>query len=42
LMGSVAESVMTRANCPVLIVKAQRQVPAPTADRPADKTVTVI
>jgi len=42
LMGSVAESVMTRANCPVLIVKAQRQVPAPAADRPADKTVTVI
>ncbi len=42
LMGSVAESVMTRASCPVLIVKPQHQVPASTPERPAGKTVTVI
>jgi nucleotide-binding universal stress UspA family protein len=41
LMGSVAESVLTRANCPVLIVKPEPEAPAPTADRPADKAVTV-
>ena len=42
LMGSVAESVMTRANCPVLIVKQHPELPAPTADRPARQSVTVI
>jgi nucleotide-binding universal stress UspA family protein len=42
LMGSVAESVMNRANCPVLIVKQGRVVPAPTEPRPAQESVTII
>jgi nucleotide-binding universal stress UspA family protein len=42
LMGSVAESVLTGASCPVLVVKARGGVPATTADRPANQTVTVI
>ena len=41
LMGSVAESVMNRADCPVLIVKQQREVPVPSTDRPAAKAVSV-
>jgi nucleotide-binding universal stress UspA family protein len=35
LMGSVAEAVMTRANCPVLIVKERRELPAANADQAA-------
>ena len=42
LMGSVAENVLPKANCPVLIVKASHQVPESTADRPAATAMTVI
>jgi nucleotide-binding universal stress UspA family protein len=42
LLGSVAEAVMTRANCPVLIVKQRGEVPAVKADQPARKTVTIL
>jgi universal stress protein A len=32
LMGSVAESIMRHAKCPVLVVKAAQSVPQPTRD----------
>jgi len=41
LMGSVAEAVMPKANCPVMVVKASQRVSAPTSDRPAGQMVTV-
>jgi nucleotide-binding universal stress UspA family protein len=42
LMGSVAESVLPRANCPVLVMKDHREVPSPRADRPTNQAVTVL
>lgn len=36
LMGSVAEAVVRRAACPVLIVKARHDVPATAAKQTAD------
>jgi nucleotide-binding universal stress UspA family protein len=41
LMGNVAESVLPRAHCPVLVVKVPQIVPAPAPSRPAQKAVTV-
>jgi nucleotide-binding universal stress UspA family protein len=41
LMGSVAESVLSKASCPVLVVKAAQRVAAPTSDRPAGEVVSV-
>lgn len=41
LMGNVAESVLPRAHCPVLVVKVPHAVPAPAATPPAKKAVTV-
>jgi nucleotide-binding universal stress UspA family protein len=41
LMGSVAESILPRADCPVLVVKTPRSVSAPMKDRPAGRAVTV-
>ena len=41
LMGSVAEAVVPKANCPVLVVKEPERVSAPTSDRPAGKMMTV-
>jgi len=41
LVGSVAEHVMPRADCPVLIVKSPRHLPAPAPDRTAGKAVAV-
>jgi len=41
LMGSVAEKVLPKANCPVLIVKAARGISAPTSDRPAEQVLSV-
>ncbi len=40
LMGSVAETVLPKADCPVMVVKASRQVPAPTQDQPAVEMAT--
>jgi nucleotide-binding universal stress UspA family protein len=33
LMGNTAESVLPKAECPVLVVKSSRGTPAPTSDR---------
>jgi len=41
LMGSVAENVLPRANCPVLVVKAVQHVSAPTSDQPVVEVMTV-
>jgi len=41
LVGSVAEYVMPRADCPVLIVKSPRHLPSPAAERTAAPAVTV-
>jgi nucleotide-binding universal stress UspA family protein len=41
LMGNVAESVLPRAHCPVLVVKVPNVIPVPSAPRPARKAVTV-
>jgi nucleotide-binding universal stress UspA family protein len=41
LMGSVAENVLPKANCPVLVVKPAQKVLAPTRDRTAGRAVTV-
>jgi nucleotide-binding universal stress UspA family protein len=41
LMGNVAESVLPRAHCPVLVVKVPHVVPAPASSRPTRKAVTV-
>ncbi len=41
-MGSVAESVLSKADCPVMVVKVPQPAPAATSDRPsAPKMVTV-
>jgi len=41
LMGSVAEQVLPKANCPVLVFKPAQRISEPTSDRPAQKMVTV-
>jgi nucleotide-binding universal stress UspA family protein len=41
LMGSVAENVLPKANCPVLIVKAGQGISAPTSDRSAEQVLSV-
>jgi nucleotide-binding universal stress UspA family protein len=41
LTGSVAESVLRRADCSVMVVKVSPRVPEPTADRPAEEMATV-
>jgi len=41
LMGNVAESVLPRAHCPVLVVKIPQVVPIPVSSRPAQRAVTV-
>ena len=41
LMGSVAEYVLPKANCPVLVSKHAERAAAPTSDRPAEETITV-
>jgi nucleotide-binding universal stress UspA family protein len=41
LMGSVAEFVLPRASCAVLVVKSAQPAAAATAERPVAKTVTV-
>ena len=40
LMGSVAENVLPRANCPVLVVKAVQHVSAPISDQPEEEVIT--
>jgi nucleotide-binding universal stress UspA family protein len=40
LMGSVAENVLPKANCPVLIVKAGQSISAPTSDRSAEQVLS--
>jgi nucleotide-binding universal stress UspA family protein len=42
LMGNTAESVLPEANCPVMIVKASKQAPAPAPGLPAEKMVTAV
>jgi nucleotide-binding universal stress UspA family protein len=42
LMGSVAESVIPKANCPVLVVKGPGKVSEPTAVRPTDKSYSLV
>jgi nucleotide-binding universal stress UspA family protein len=43
LMGSVAETVLSRASCPVMVVKAPKHVTAPKEEKStARKTVTVL
>ena len=42
LMGSVAENVLTRATCPVLVVKATQQAAAAGAERPKAEMTTVV
>jgi len=41
LMGNVAESVLPRAHCPVLVVKVPQVVPSPVSKRAAKEAVTV-
>jgi nucleotide-binding universal stress UspA family protein len=41
LMGNVAESVLPRAHCPVLVVKVPQVIRAPVSARPAPRAVTV-
>jgi len=41
LMGSVAESVLPRANCPVLIIKGAQGVSGLTEDEPAEMLLSV-
>jgi nucleotide-binding universal stress UspA family protein len=41
LTGSVAESVLPKADCPVMVVKSSLSQPAPTADQPAEDLITV-
>ncbi len=41
LLGSVAESVLPKAACPVMVVKASRQVVAPAQDRPVAEVANV-
>jgi nucleotide-binding universal stress UspA family protein len=41
LMGSVAEHVLAKADCPVLVAKAGQHASAPTSNRPAEEVVTV-
>jgi nucleotide-binding universal stress UspA family protein len=41
LMGNVAESVLPRAHCPVLVVKVSHLVPSLALSRPAQTAVTV-
>ncbi len=41
LMGNVAESVLPRAHCPVLVVKVPHAVPAPATSRAEKLAVTV-
>jgi nucleotide-binding universal stress UspA family protein len=42
LMGSVAESVLPKACCPVLVVKTVPHDAAATSDRPADKFLSTV
>ncbi len=41
LMGNVAESVLPRAHCPVLVAKVPQAVPTPASSRSAQKAVSV-
>jgi nucleotide-binding universal stress UspA family protein len=41
LTGSIAESVLCRADCPVMVVKTSLQAKAPKADRPEEEMITV-
>jgi nucleotide-binding universal stress UspA family protein len=41
LLGSVAESVLAKADCPVLVLKNARGAAAPTSGQPAQEAVTV-
>lgn len=41
LMGSVAENVLPKANCPVLLVKGGQPVSAPACDRAAPPAVAI-
>ena len=41
LMGSVAENVLPKATCPVLVVKPAQRARAPTADRASKEMVSV-
>jgi universal stress protein A len=41
LIGSVAESVLRDAGCPVLVVKVPQGEPAAAASSPAEKVVTI-
>ena len=42
LMGSVAEHVLPKASCPVLMVKARKWVSALTSNQPAEELMTVL
>ncbi len=41
LMGSVAENVLPKASCPVLVVKTGQRTSALTSNRPAEELLTV-
>ncbi len=41
LMGNVAESVLPRAHCPVLVARVPHVAPIPASSRPAQTPVTV-
>jgi len=41
LMGSVAEAVVPKASCPVMVLKECERVSASTSDRPAGKMMTI-
>jgi len=41
LMGNVAESVLPRAHCPVLVVKVPERIPAASPSRQSKLAVTV-
>lgn len=41
LLGSVSESVLPKADCPVMVVKPSQQVPASARERPAGEMAFV-
>jgi nucleotide-binding universal stress UspA family protein len=42
MMGSVAESVLSRADCPVMVVKSPQPAAAPASGQPAEHKSTVL
>jgi nucleotide-binding universal stress UspA family protein len=42
MMGSVAESVLARADCPVIVLKSSQLAPASTSGQPAEHKSTIV